>query len=166
MEKIVLKAKTYEAIAWPKQCPVCGAELDADHETKWVVKVKKGIKASFSSPLSILPIPDSELTPKSISVMICDKCSKKIDRTILLTNCGWGLAVLAFLFAIFAHRPQSQQEMMGAAGFFWLGVILGWLGARLQRRIVGIKIVCRSKDTWAFRFRSRSFANAFRVQNQ
>jgi hypothetical protein len=154
MEKIVLNAETNDAITWPKQCPACGAELGADQEAKCEVEVKKGMKASFS-----------RLAPKSISVMICDKCSRKIKRAERLANFCWGLAGFTFLAAIFVHRPQSQQEMMGAGGLFWLGAILGWLGQRRQKRLVGMRIVRLSRDTWAFRFRNRAFATTFSEQN-
>ena len=154
MEKVLLKAETSDAITWPRQCPACGAELSADHEAKCEVKVKKGMKASFSRK-----------TPKSISVTISDNCSRKISRAKRLANFGWGLAGLTFLAAVFVHRPQSQQEMMGAGGLFWLGAILGWLGERRQRNLVGMKILCLSKDRWALWFRNRTFGSAFREQN-
>jgi hypothetical protein len=152
MNKVVLSAERSDAFTWPEQCPACGAE-HADRKKLLEVKVRRGFKALFCR------------SPKTISVLICDKCSTRISRAEKVGNFGWGLAGLVFLAAMFVHRPESPEEMMGAGGLFWLGAILGLLGEIRQTRLVGIKIVRLSKNTWAFRFRNRTLARIFSERN-
>ena len=154
MEKILLKTETTDDITWPRQCPACAAELGADHEVKCEVKVKKGMKASFSPK-----------TPKTISVTICDNCSRKISRANPLAYFGWGLMGLIFLAIYFHKGPISQQQGTAIGAFIWLGAILVWIGKRRQRNLVGMKILLLSKDRWAFWFKNKTFGSVFREQN-
>lgn len=103
--------------------------------------------------------------PKSISITLCRRCSKRMSNAKRLARFGWGLAGVLFIAAVILRPPRNQQEMMGAAAGFWLGAILGWIGECRQNKTSGMKVVRLSKDSVEFEFRNKAFAADFREYN-
>jgi hypothetical protein len=148
MQRVILNTEGVETVTWPNRCCACGRGIEEHDETPHTVKVEKSLKAQFIRSKQ-----------KTITVMLCMKCSRKVSNAKRLENFGWGLAGLTFLSAIFFGR--SQELIMGAAGLFWLGAILGWLGGRRHKRTVGVRCMRRSKDIWAFWLMNKDFATDF-----
>jgi len=155
MEKIVLNTQAHESVIWPTVCASCAANLGETKQMKFEVKVKKGIRAYLSGG-----------TPKSISVTFCDNCARKMTKAKELENAGYTIGGGIFILAAFFHHPRNQQEMMGAGGLFWLCMILGWIGQSRYKRLLGVRIIRLSKDSWAFWFRNKTYAFDFAHLNQ
>ena len=152
MQEVVLKTAGVETVKWPHRCCACGRSIKEHDEILCTVEVEKSLKAQFIRSKQ-----------KTIPFKLCKKCSKEVSDAKRLENFGYGLAGLTFLSAIFIAR--SQELIMGAAGLFWLGWIIGWLGGRRHKKTVGVRCLRRPKDVWAFWFRNKDYATDFALLN-
>jgi len=154
MGGVNLNLEALDKVTWPAACPACGHQTNETDGGLTDVKVKKGIKTSFASG-----------TPKKVSVRLCARCISRVSRAEKMGKFGWGLAGITFLLGVL-HAPANQLQWSGVGFGFWLGAILGWIGERRKKSLVGLQPTRVSKDTWHFRFKNQSFADSFLTANK
>ncbi len=157
MRWVIIRTLTLDTISWPKLCSCCGADVSKQWSGTWKVKVDKSLMVLFVRS-----------TPKSVPVPTCDRCTRKLEGSKSIQNFGYGLAGLAFLGAVLvgmAYGGISPEVMNGGGGVFFVGALIGWCGEKLERRIIGTKVLRRGGGKWTFRFRTPAFADEFERLN-
>lgn len=148
MQKVVMKVNTVEALAWPEKCPRCSDSFVEGDTRVFEVKVKEAIRAFFVKPKL-----------KKLSVKLCGKCSRRVQKFKAMESFGSALVLLAIIGALFLKLPPEQ--MYGAGATFWFGTILFAIGEARRTKAIGVKCMRLSKDKWSFRLRNDVFRNEF-----